>query len=101
MLYRLALTLTEKKTSFTFLFRPWVPDLNLNKSLEPMSETPCKPVLLALKIFFNSLYTLNSLFLHIPECNLLITKFLNALFIQDTVSFFACCSTDNTLKTRV
>ena len=23
-------------------FRPWVPDLNLNKSLEPMSETPCK-----------------------------------------------------------
>ena len=22
-------------------FRPWVPDLNLNKSLEPMSETPC------------------------------------------------------------
>ena len=38
-------------------FRPWVPDLNLIKSLEPMSETQCL-VLLALKIFFQlSIYS--------------------------------------------
>ena len=52
-----------------------------------MSETPCKYFLH--KIFFqlyNILYTHNLLFLHIQECNLLITKFLNALFIQDTAS---------------
>ena len=60
-------------------FRPWVPDLNLNKSLEPVSETPCKYFLRS-KSSFNSIYTL------IPECKLLITKFLNALFILDTAS---------------
>ena len=42
-------------------FRPWVPNLNLNKSLEPMSETPCKYFLHS-KSSFNSLYTLNLLF---------------------------------------
>ena len=52
-------------------FRPWVPDLNLNKSLEPMSETPCKYFLHS-KSSFNSLYTLNLLFLDIPECKLLL-----------------------------
>ena len=68
-------------------FRPWVPDLNLNKSLKPMSDNPCKYFLHS-KSSFNSLYyALNPLFLHIPECNLLLTKFLNALFIQDTASF--------------
>ena len=36
------------------------------------------------KSTFNSHYTLNLLFLHIQE--LLLTKFLNALFIQDTAS---------------
>ena len=66
-------------------FRPWVPDLNLKKSLEPMSETPCKYFLHS-KSSFNSLYTLNLFFLHIPECKLLITKFLNELFILDTAS---------------
>ena len=39
-------------------FRPWVPDLNLIKSLEPMSETPCK-YFLHLKSSVNSLYILN------------------------------------------
>ena len=95
MLYRFTLTLT-KKTSFTIVFRtelclpsssfrPWVPDLNLNKSLEPISETPCKYFLHS-KSSVNSLYTHNLLFLHIPECKLLITKFLNALLILDTAS---------------
>ena len=44
-----------------------------------MSETPyaCKYFLHS-KSSVNSLYTLNLLFLHIPECKLLITKFLNA-----------------------
>ena len=65
--------------------RPRVPDLNLNKSLEPMSKTPCKYFLHS-KSSFNSLYTLNFFFLHIPECKLLKTKFLNALFILDTAS---------------
>ena len=58
----------KKKTSFTtvssivylvpliFSFRPWVPDQNMNKSLEPMSEIPCK-YLLHSKSSFNSLYT--------------------------------------------
>ena len=50
-----------------------------------MSETPCKYCLHS-KSSVNSLYTLNLLFLHIPECKLLITKFLNALFILDTAS---------------
>ena len=50
-----------------------------------MSETPCKYFLHS-KSSFNSLYTLNLLFLHIPECKLLITKFLNALFILNTAS---------------
>ena len=50
-----------------------------------MSETQCKYFLLS-KSSVNSLYTLNLLFLHIPECKLLITKFLNALFILDTAS---------------
>ena len=93
MLYRLALTLTKKQALLLFLilclpsssFRPWVPDLNLNKSLEPMSETPCKYFLHS-KSSFNSLYTLNLLFLHIQECKLLLTKFLNALFILSTAS---------------
>ena len=94
MLYRFTFTLT-KNTSFTLLFlelclpsssfRPWVPDLNLNKSLEPMSETPCKYFLHS-KSSVNSLYTLNLLYLHIQECKLLVTKFLNALFILDTAS---------------
>ena len=69
----------------SYSFRPWVPDLNLNESLEPMSETPFKYFLHS-KSSFNSLYTLNLLFLHISECKLLITEFLNALFIQDTAS---------------
>ena len=38
------------------------------------------------KSSYNSLYTLNLLFLHIPECKLLKTKFLNTLFILDTAS---------------
>ena len=75
MLYRLTLTLTKKQALLLFLVLclPWVPDLNLNKSLEP----PCKYFLHS-KSSFNSLYsyTLNLLFLHIPECKLLITKFL-------------------------
>ena len=50
-----------------------------------MSETPCKYFLHS-KSSFNSLYTLNLLFLHIPECKLLKTKFLNALFILYTAS---------------
>ena len=50
-----------------------------------MSETPCKYFLHS-KCSVNSLYTLNLLFLHIPECKLFITKFLNALFILDTAS---------------
>ena len=93
MLYRFALTLTKKQALLLFLelclpsssFRPWVPDLNLNKSLEPMSETLCKYFLHS-KSSINSLYTLNLLFSHIPECKLLITKFLNALFVLDTAS---------------
>ena len=96
MLYRFALTLTKKKQALLLFlelclpiasssFRPWVPDLNLNESLEPMSETPCKYFLHS-KSSVNSLYTLNLLFLHIPECKLFITKFLNALFILDTAS---------------
>ena len=48
-----------------------------------MSETPCKYFLHS-KSSVNSLYTLNLLFLHIPECKLLEKKFLNALFILDT-----------------
>ena len=76
MLYRLAITLTKKKqASLLFLvlclnsssFRPWVPDLNLKKKIEPMSETP---YFLHSKSSFNSLYTLSILFLHIKECNL-------------------------------
>ena len=67
------------------LLRPCVLDLNLNKSLEPMSKTQFKYFLHS-KSSFNSLYTLNLLFLHIPECKLLITKFLNALFILNTAS---------------
>ena len=45
-------------------------------------------VLLALKSSFNFLYIyiLNLLFLHIPECNLLIKKFSNAYFTQDNAS---------------
>ena len=50
MLYRLTLT---KKNKFYYCFKyyaylvphfdhAWVPNLNQNKSLEPMSETPCK-----------------------------------------------------------
>ena len=57
-------------------------------SLEPVSETPCKYFLHS-KSSFNSLYTLNLLFLHIPECKLLITKFLvhnNSLVIQNKVN---------------
>ena len=50
-----------------------------------MSETPCKYFLYS-KSSFNSIYTLNLLFLHVPECKLRITKFLNALFILDTAS---------------
>ena len=38
-----------------------------------MSDTPYKYFLHS-KSSFNSLYTLNLLFLHIPECNLLVTK---------------------------
>ena len=61
MLYRFALTLTKKQVLLLFLelclpsssFRQWVPDLNLNKSLEPMSETPCKYFLHS-KSSFNS-----------------------------------------------
>ena len=55
-------------------------------------QNPCQrlmiiEVLLALKIFFQLYnYTLNLLFLHIPESSLLITKFLNALYIQDAAS---------------
>ena len=46
-----------------------------------MSETPsCTQNLLS------TLYTLNLLFLHIPECKLLKTKFLNTLFMLDTAS---------------
>ena len=63
MLYRFVLTLTKKQALLLFLelclpgssFRPWVPDLNLNKSLEPMLETPCKYFLHS-KSSFNSLY---------------------------------------------
>ena len=55
-------------------------DLNLNKSLEPMSENPYKYFLHS-KSSFNSLDALNLLFLHILECKLLITKFLNALLL--------------------
>ena len=87
MLYRLAFILTKK--SFTILFLvlyvylvPHLDHLNLNKTLEHILETPCKYFLTS-KSSFNSLYTLNLLFLHIPECILLITKFLNALFIQE------------------
>ena len=50
-----------------------------------MSETPCEYFLHS-KSSFDSLYTLNLLILHIPECNLPLTKFLNELFIQDTAS---------------
>ena len=87
-------THTHEKSLLLFLvlsllissFRPLVPDLNLNKRLEPMSEIPCKYFLHS-KFYFNSLYSLNLLFLHIPECKLLLTKFQNALlFIQDTAS---------------
>ena len=93
MLYRFALTLTKKQALLLFLelclpsssFRPWVPDLNLNKSLEPMSKTPCKYFLHS-KSSFNYLYTLSLLFLHIPKCKLFKTKFLNTLFILDTAS---------------
>ena len=35
--------------------RPWIPDLNLSKSLEPMSETPRK-YFLHLKSSFNCIY---------------------------------------------
>ena len=67
---------SQRKTSFTAVsstmstysssFRPWVPDLNLNKSLESILETPCKYFLHS-KFSFNSLCTLNLLFLHIPK----------------------------------
>ena len=94
MLYRLTLILTKKQALLLFLglclpsssFRPWVPDLNLNKSLEPMSETPCTCMYFCTQNLLSTLYTLNLLFLYIPECKLLLTKSLNALFIQDTAS---------------
>ena len=65
MFYRLSLTLT-KHTSFTIVpstmstycssFKPWVLDINLNKSLEPMSDldTPYKYFLHS-KSSFNSI----------------------------------------------
>ena len=62
------------------------PEIPNNRGYTPlMSETPCKYFLHS-KSSFNSLYTLNLLFLHIPECKLLKTKFLNTLFILDTAS---------------
>ena len=76
-----------------------------------MSETSMPSTSCTQNLLLTSLYTLNLLFLHIPECKLLITKFLNALFILDTASlepsevevrsisliiskthFFHCCS---------
>ena len=71
MFYRFALTLTKKQALLLFLelclpsssFRPWVPDLNLNKSLEPMSETPCKYFLHS-KSSVNSLYSQFTLLTH-------------------------------------
>ena len=54
-------TCSTDSHSGTLTKKALVPHLDavfMNKSLEPMSETPCKPVLLALKIFLISLYTL-------------------------------------------
>ena len=71
MFYRLILTLTNTQALPLFLvlclpsssFKPWVPDLNLNKSLEPMSDTPYKYFLHS-KSSFNSLY-MQYIYIHI------------------------------------
>ena len=68
-------------------FSLWVPDRNLNKSLEPMSEIPCKYFLYS-KSSFNSLYMLSIYCSHTFQnaTYIPVTKFLNALSIQNTAS---------------
>ena len=94
MFYRHTHTHTHKKQALLLFlvlclpsssFKAWVSDLNLNKGLEPMSDTSYKYFLHS-KTSFNSLYSLNLFFLHAPECNLLVTEFLDALFIYDKAS---------------
>ena len=82
----------KKKTSFTTVpnaVSTWVPDLNLNKNLEYTSETPCKYFLHS-KSSFKSLYTLNLLFLHIPEYNLPNEKILllHALLLHNLFFYY-------------
>ena len=50
-----------------------------------MSETPCKYFLHS-ESSLNSLYSRFTLLIYIPECKLLLTKFLNTLFVLDTAS---------------
>ena len=108
MFYRLALTLMDH-TSFAIVpstmsipsssFGPWVPDLNLNKSVEPMPDTAQKYFLTS-KSSFSTLSNLFFLHMHSrkqPTCDKILKPYESneevvksiSLIISET-HFFHC-----------